>query len=160
MDHQIINILPLNSSPFINVPQHPYGIAVLLKSEFLIIDLFSQGLILFFARFKFFLNKILGFSCFDNPHSMDIHESPVTFITYFSDCPVDLIAAFTLVGRNQRKQGVKNSERPWPLTGGVEREGASGHQEMLITGHEDGSVKFWQASSEYLQVRLYHICFN
>uniref|UniRef100_A0A914ZBB2 Lethal giant larvae homologue 2 domain-containing protein n=1 Tax=Panagrolaimus superbus TaxID=310955 RepID=A0A914ZBB2_9BILA len=135
MDHQIVNILPLNSSPFINVPQHPYGIAVLLKSEFLIIDLFSQG-----------------FSCFDNPHSMDIHESPVTFITYFSDCPVDLIAAFTLVGRNQRKQGVKNSERPWPLTGGVEREGASGHQEMLITGHEDGSVKFWQASSEYLQV--------
>uniref|UniRef100_A0AC35G421 Lethal giant larvae homologue 2 domain-containing protein n=1 Tax=Panagrolaimus sp. PS1159 TaxID=55785 RepID=A0AC35G421_9BILA len=135
MDHQIVNILALNSSPFNTVPQHPYGIAVLLKSEFLIIDLFSQG-----------------FCCFENPFPLDIHESPVTFITYFSDCPVDLIAAFTLVGRNQRKQGVKMSERGWPLTGGVEREGCSGHQEMLITGHEDGSVKFWQASSEYLQI--------
>lgn len=36
--------------------------------------------------------------------------------------------------------------------GGVGRECATGHQEMLLTGHEDGSIKFWQASNEQLQV--------
>ena len=135
MDHSIVAITALNVSPFTNVPQHPYGIAVLLKSDFIIIDLHAQG-----------------FCCFENPYSFDLHESPITYINYFSDCPVDLIAALTLVGRNQRKQGVKMSERPWPITGGLGRECATGHQEMLITGHEDGSLKFWQASSENLQV--------
>ena len=42
---------------------------------------------------------------------MDIHESPVTFLRYISDCPVDLIAALTLVGRNQRRQGVRLSNK-------------------------------------------------
>uniref|UniRef100_A0A183CN94 WD_REPEATS_REGION domain-containing protein n=1 Tax=Globodera pallida TaxID=36090 RepID=A0A183CN94_GLOPA len=35
---------------------------------------------------------------------------------------------------------------------GIGRECATGQQEMLLTGHEDGSIKFWQASSEQLQV--------
>uniref|UniRef100_A0A7E4VTC4 V-SNARE coiled-coil homology domain-containing protein n=1 Tax=Panagrellus redivivus TaxID=6233 RepID=A0A7E4VTC4_PANRE len=135
MDHNILGIVALNPSPFQNVPQLPYGIAVLLKHDFLVIDVNSQG-----------------FSCFENPHAMDIHESPVTKISYFADCPVDLIAALTLVGRNQRKQGVRLSDRPWPVTGGVGRECASGLQEVVITGHEDGSIKFWQASSESLQI--------
>ena len=135
MDHQIVGICGLNPSPFNNTPQHPYAIAVLLKSDFLVIDLNSQA-----------------FCCFDSPYSMDIHESPVTYIKYYADCPVDLIAALTLVGRNQRKQGVKVSDKSWPVTGGIGRDCATGHQEMLITGHEDGSIKFWQASSETLQI--------
>uniref|UniRef100_A0AC34QQY3 V-SNARE coiled-coil homology domain-containing protein n=1 Tax=Panagrolaimus sp. JU765 TaxID=591449 RepID=A0AC34QQY3_9BILA len=135
MDHQIVGICALNASPFNNIPQHPYALAVLLKSDFLVIDLNSQE-----------------FCCFENPNPMDIHESPVSFINYYSDCPVDLIAALTLVGRNQRKQGVKLSDKQWPITGGVGRDCATGHQEMLLTGHEDGSIKFWQASSENLQI--------
>ncbi|KAI6233001.1 WD domain, G-beta repeat protein [Aphelenchoides fujianensis] len=137
MDYTIVDAQPMFSSPYSNVAQLPYAMAVLLKSDFLIIDLVSNG---------------ASYPCFDSPYSMDIHESPVSYMHYISDCPVDLIAALTLVGRNQRRQGVRLSNKPWPITGGVGRECATGHQEIVITGHEDGSVKFWQASGEHLQI--------
>jgi hypothetical protein len=69
----------------------------------------------FICRKKFNFKRILikffsaSYPCFENPYSFDIHESPVTLVKYVSDCPVDLIAALTLVGRNQRRQGVKLS---------------------------------------------------
>ncbi|KAI1721622.1 LLGL2 domain-containing protein [Ditylenchus destructor] len=135
MDHNIVEMCALNSLPFNTVPQLPYGIAVLLKEDLLVID-----------------STMPGYPCFESPYPTDIHESPVTYLAYYADCPVDLIAALTLVGRNQRRQGVRLSEKPWPINGGVGRECATGQQEILLTGHEDGSIKFWQASSENLQV--------
>uniref|UniRef100_A0A914BVM7 V-SNARE coiled-coil homology domain-containing protein n=1 Tax=Acrobeloides nanus TaxID=290746 RepID=A0A914BVM7_9BILA len=133
MDHPIIAICPLNSSPFSNIPQHPAAIGVLLKNDLIVVDLTTPG-----------------YPCFESPYPMDIHESPVTYVAYFSDCPVDLTAALILVGRNQRRQGARVSDKPFPITGGMERECATGHQELLLTGHEDGSLKFWHASSENL----------
>ncbi|VDM49782.1 unnamed protein product [Toxocara canis] len=88
MDHPLIAFVPLTSSPYANVPQHPFAVAVLLKSDLLVIDLNSPG-----------------YPCFENLNPMDIHESPVTFLKYFSNCPVDLIGALTLVGCKQRRQG-------------------------------------------------------
>ncbi|KAL3098840.1 hypothetical protein niasHT_024594 [Heterodera trifolii] len=135
MDHPIVSMLPLHASPYASAAQHPHAMVVLLRNDLLVVDMQAQG-----------------YPCFEVPHPMDLHESPVTMIKYFSDCPVELIAALTLVGRNQRRQGVRLSERPWPLNGGIGRECATGQQEMLLTGHEDGSIKFWQASSEQLQI--------
>ncbi len=40
----------------------------------------------------------------------------------------------------------------WPITGGEWGTSASGDAEVIITGHQDGSVKFWDASSENLQI--------
>ncbi|CAI2322954.1 unnamed protein product [Caenorhabditis sp. 36 PRJEB53466] len=40
----------------------------------------------------------------------------------------------------------------WPITGGLGRECATGHQELLVTGHKDGSLKFWQETGEHLQI--------
>lgn len=79
---------------------------------------------------------------------------------------VDLIAALTLAGRHQRRQGcerkspkpfpskliVESKNNPYIVTGGVARECATGYQEIIITGHEDGSLKFWHASGEALQI--------
>ncbi|VDK51516.1 unnamed protein product [Anisakis simplex] len=133
MDHPMIAFVPLLSSPYTNVPQHPFALAVLLKNDLLVIDMNTPG-----------------YPCFENLNPIDIHESPVTLIKYFSNCPIDLIGALTLVGCKQRKQGF--SDKPWPITGGTSRECATGHQELLLTGHEDGSLKFWQASGEHLQI--------
>ncbi|KAI3413421.1 hypothetical protein GPALN_010914 [Globodera pallida] len=144
MDHQIVSMLPLQASPYASAALHPIAMAVLLRNDLLVVDMQGQG-----------------YPCFEVPHPMDLHESPIfcklkkmmrCAHRYFSDCPVELIAALTLVGRNQRRQGVRLSERPWPINGGIGRECATGQQEMLLTGHEDGSIKFWQASSEQLQV--------
>ena len=57
---------------------------------------------------------------------------------------------FRLVGCNARTKGY--SERAWPITGGSWGKGACAYAEVLITGHADGSVRFWDASSLSLQV--------
>uniref|UniRef100_A0A1I8BFW4 WD_REPEATS_REGION domain-containing protein n=1 Tax=Meloidogyne hapla TaxID=6305 RepID=A0A1I8BFW4_MELHA len=116
MDHAIVEMVPLNNSPYASVAQLPHAIAVLLKNDLLIVDIQAQG-----------------YPCFEVPHPMDLHESPVTLLkleNFYSN--------------------FKNIK--YLFLGGVGRECATGHQEMLLTGHEDGSVKFWQASSEQLQV--------
>uniref|UniRef100_A0A1I7XNF9 LLGL domain-containing protein n=1 Tax=Heterorhabditis bacteriophora TaxID=37862 RepID=A0A1I7XNF9_HETBA len=103
------------SVPFSSCPQQPHAVAVLLKSELMVIDLQTPG-----------------YPCVESPHAMDIHESPVTCLAYYSDCPSDLIGALTLVGCKQRKKGYSN--RAWPVNGGVGRECATGHQELVLTG--------------------------
>jgi len=44
------------------------------------------------------------------------------------------------------------SDKSWPITGGEWGSSASGNAELVITGHQDGTVKFWDASSENLQL--------
>ncbi|VDM80215.1 unnamed protein product, partial [Strongylus vulgaris] len=95
-----------------------------------------------------------GYPCIESPHAMDLHEAPITCVAYYSDCPSDLIGALTLVGCKQRRKGY--SERAWPVNGGIGRECAAGHQELIITGHKDGTIRFWQASGENLQI-LYRL---
>lgn len=43
MDHSIIELNPLYLSPFKSSPQFPYAVAVLLKSDFLLVDLATNG---------------------------------------------------------------------------------------------------------------------
>ncbi|KAK0426103.1 hypothetical protein QR680_009535 [Steinernema hermaphroditum] len=134
MDHQLVSFVTLCAQPFSNAPQQPYAVAVLLKSDFLVIDLHSPG-----------------YPCFECPYPMDVHESPVTCVEYYSECPVDLIAALVMEGRKQRRQ-IQFSDKQWPVMGGIGRECATSHEELLLTGHEDGSIKFWHASGEHLSV--------
>ena len=42
----------------------------------------------------------------------------------------------------------------WPVSGGVESASADAgcsYQELVVTGHEDGSVRFWDASATSMQ---------
>ncbi|EYB80807.1 hypothetical protein Y032_0399g739 [Ancylostoma ceylanicum] len=137
MDHPILSFVTLPQVPFASCPQQPHALAVLLKGELMVIDLLTAG-----------------YPCMESPHAMDLHEVPITCVAYYSDCPSDLIGALTLVGCKQRRKGY--SDRPWPVSGGIGRECAAGHQELILTGHKDGTVRFWQASGENLQI-LYRL---
>ncbi len=122
MDHPVVEVLPLCALPYPYLSQLPYAMAVLLKEDLLMVDLQANG-----------------YPCFESPHPFDLSESPVTALKYYADCPIDLIAALTLVGRAQRQkqqQGAASrlSEKEWPLTGGVGRECARGFEELLLTG--------------------------
>uniref|UniRef100_A0A1I7V5R1 WD_REPEATS_REGION domain-containing protein n=1 Tax=Loa loa TaxID=7209 RepID=A0A1I7V5R1_LOALO len=132
-DHPLITFAALNASPYSSVSQQPFGVVVLMKHDLRVIDL-----------------TIPGYPCHENVSPMDIHESRVRCICYFSNCPLDLLGALAIVGSKQRRQGF--SDKPWPIAGGSGRDCAMGHQELLLTGHEDGSIKFWQASGEHLQI--------
>uniref|UniRef100_A0A673HGF2 Syntaxin-binding protein 5-like n=1 Tax=Sinocyclocheilus rhinocerous TaxID=307959 RepID=A0A673HGF2_9TELE len=78
-----------------------------------------------------------NFPIFENPYPMDIHESPVTCTAYFADCPPDIIPVVL---------------ETWPVSGGTWTVGSQTYPEIIITGHADGSIKFWDATAITLQM--------
>lgn len=135
MEHPVVDFIVMCESPWCNDMQEPYAIAVLLQNDLVIIDLTSTG-----------------FPCFDSPYSMDLHDSPVTCCTYFADCPSDLVPAFYSVGRHTQSRKPGTSDKEWPVTGGSWAPASCSYCEIIITGHQDGSVKFWDAGSGSLLV--------
>ncbi|XP_076162107.1 syntaxin-binding protein tomosyn isoform X8 [Ptiloglossa arizonensis] len=134
MEHNVIDFITLCESPWTSDYQDPYAVVVLLQNDLVVIDLLTPG-----------------FPCFENPYPMDIHESPVTCCVYFADCPSDLVPAFYSVGsKSQKKTGF--SEKDWPISGGEWSSSSSSYNEIIVTGHADGSIKFWDASAGTLQV--------
>lgn len=93
-----------------------------------------------------------GFPPFESPYPMDLHESPVTCCTYVADCPSDIVPAFYAVGRAALARRSGYSDREWPVCGGEWEPASISYSEIIITGHQDGSVKFWDASAGTLQV--------
>ncbi|XP_039304463.1 syntaxin-binding protein 5 isoform X1 [Solenopsis invicta] len=134
MEHNVVDFITLCDSPWASDFQDPYAVVVLLQNDLVVIDLLTTG-----------------FPCFENPYPMDIHESPVTCCAYFADCPSDLVPAFYSVGsKSQKKTGF--SEKEWPISGGEWSSSSSSYNEIILTGHADGSIKFWDASAGTLQV--------
>ncbi|XP_053598537.1 syntaxin-binding protein 5 isoform X6 [Microplitis demolitor] len=134
MEHNVVDFITLCDSPYTSDFQDPYAVVVLLQNDLVVIDLLTPG-----------------FPCFENPYPMDLHESAVTCCAYFADCPSDLVPAFYSVGsKSQKKTGF--SEKEWPISGGEWSPNSSSYNEIIITGHADGSLKFWDASAGSLQV--------
>ncbi|XP_071995132.1 syntaxin-binding protein 5-like isoform X8 [Engystomops pustulosus] len=133
MDHPIVDFLTLCETPYPNEFQEPYAVVVLMERDFIVVDLTQSN-----------------FPIFENPYSMDIHESPVTCTEYFADCPHEFILVLYALGAKHKKSGYSNKE--WPITGGVWNLGTTAYPEIIVTGHADGSVKFWDASATSLQM--------
>ncbi|KAJ8004540.1 hypothetical protein DPEC_G00137340 [Dallia pectoralis] len=133
MDHPIVEFLVLCDTPYSNEVQDPYAVVVLLEKDFIVVDL-SQS----------------NFPIFENPYPMDIHESPVTCTAYFAECPPDIIPILYSIGAKQKKTGY--SQKEWPVSGGTWTLGSQTYPEIIVTGHADGTVKFWDASAITLQM--------
>ncbi|GBL82416.1 Syntaxin-binding protein 5 [Araneus ventricosus] len=134
MEHSIIDFITLCETPWPGDYQDPYAIIVLLYNDLVVIDLTSPG-----------------YPCYQNPYPMDLHESPVTSCSYFADCPNDLIPALYSTGTKGKKNQCF-SEKDWPVDGGSWGISTLSYPEVIITGHADGSLKFWDASSVSLQI--------
>ncbi|KAM6969427.1 syntaxin-binding protein 5 isoform 3-T3 [Tautogolabrus adspersus] len=133
MDYPIVDFLTLCETPYPSDFQEPYAVVVLLEKDLVVIDLGQ-----------------IGYPIFENPYPLSIHESPVTCCEYFADCPAELIPALYSVGSRQKRQGY--SKKEWPISGGNWGQGSQSYPEIIITGHADGSIKFWDASALMLQV--------
>uniref|UniRef100_A0A7N6C3A7 Syntaxin-binding protein 5-like n=1 Tax=Anabas testudineus TaxID=64144 RepID=A0A7N6C3A7_ANATE len=133
MDYPIVDFLTLCETPYPNDYQEAYAVVVLLEKDLVVIDLGQ-----------------IGYPIFENPYPLGIHESPVTCCEYFADCPAELIPALYSIGSRQKRQGY--SKKEWPISGGNWGQGAQSYPEIIITGHADGSIKFWDASALMLQV--------
>ncbi|XP_047466842.1 syntaxin-binding protein 5 isoform X3 [Mugil cephalus] len=133
MDYPIVDFLTLCETPYPNDFQEPYAVVVLLEKDLVVIDLGQ-----------------IGYPIFENPYPLTVHESPVTCCEYFADCPDEIIPALYSVGSRQKRQGF--SKKEWPISGGNWGQGTQSYPEIIITGHADGSIKFWDASALMLQV--------
>ncbi|XP_059907192.1 syntaxin-binding protein 5 isoform X3 [Gadus macrocephalus] len=133
MDYPIVEFLTLCETPYSNDVQEPYAVVVLLEKDLVVIDLGQ-----------------IGYPIFESPYPLSIHESPVTCCEYFADCPAELIAALYSVGSRQKRQGY--SKKEWPISGGNWGQGTQSYPEIVITGHADGSLKFWDASALMFQM--------
>ncbi|XP_029559018.1 syntaxin-binding protein 5-like isoform X2 [Salmo trutta] len=133
MDHPIVEFLVLCDTPYSNEIQDPYAVVVLLEKDFIVVDLTQSN-----------------FPIFENPYPMDIHESPVTCTAYFAECPPDIIPILYSIGAKQKKTGYSHKE--WPVSGGTWTLGSQTYPEIIVTGHADGTVKFWDASAITLQM--------
>ena len=88
-----------------------------------------------------------GWPVFVMPYLNPIHASAITCITQVSDVTPGIIERIAEVGKNDLAG--KISARDWPISGGAlsdEGQKAEAGRDILLTGHEDGSVKLWTCS--------------
>lgn len=133
MDHNIVDFLVISATPWQCDFQDPKALVILLDKDLVIIDLISNGL-----------------PTMEFPHPVDIHSSPVTCLHYFTDTTSDLLPGLYQVAASKPKKSISNLK--WPLDGGVYSvENCVGSPELMVTGHVDGIVKFWDASTASLR---------
>lgn len=81
-------------------------------------------------------------SQFKLPYLYSVHSSPITFSQIYSDISDSLVEKLRKIGLKQNVG--KYSFRDWPVQGGFLKEKTySANNVILITGHENGSVRIW-----------------
>ncbi|XP_044758533.1 lethal(2) giant larvae protein isoform X2 [Coccinella septempunctata] len=80
------------------------------------------------------------------PYLVTLHASAITCSQYVSGVPEELWNLLKDAGRAQTSHLYSN--KPWPIDGGDllhPKENDRPRRELLLTGHEDGTVRFWNA---------------
>ncbi|XP_063595424.1 lethal(2) giant larvae protein homolog 1-like [Penaeus indicus] len=81
---------------------------------------------------------------FAAPYLASLHSSAITCLCLVSGIMPDIYEKIKEAGS---KQQVGLSTRPWPINGGILQSSDPPKQrDLLLTGHEDGTVQFWDAS--------------
>lgn len=112
----------------------PVALVVLAEEELVVVDLSSEE-----------------WPSFALPCLSSLHSSAITCTNHFANVPRGMWDRLLDAGRTQ---SAACSAKPWPLVGGrVTGEEPSQH-DLLVTGHEDGSVRFWDASGSCLRQLL------
>ncbi|XP_046918494.2 LLGL domain-containing protein l(2)gl [Dermatophagoides farinae] len=91
---------------------------------------------------------------FKLPYLACLHSSPITYSQYCFDVKTDIYNRISESG--DAESNVKYSPNIWPIDGGIAAISGSGlsineSHHLLITGHEDGTVRFWDASTKSLK---------
>ncbi|KAM8825583.1 lethal(2) giant larvae protein homolog 1 [Synchiropus picturatus] len=105
----------------------PSALVVLLEEELVVIDLETPG-----------------WPTVPSPYLAPLHSSAITCSCHISSVPPKLWERIVNAGKAQ--QGREPTHRKWPICGGTNLAPPPKLQELLLTGHEDGTVRFWDAS--------------
>ncbi|KAE8741158.1 hypothetical protein FOCC_FOCC013321 [Frankliniella occidentalis] len=83
------------------------------------------------------------------PYLVSVHASSVTCSQYVSDVSPELWEKIEACGKKQMEGQFSNKK--WPIDGGVITDEKPEPRDLLLTGHEDGSVRFWAAGGVALR---------
>uniref|UniRef100_A0A8C8HFB6 Lethal giant larvae homologue 2 domain-containing protein n=1 Tax=Oncorhynchus tshawytscha TaxID=74940 RepID=A0A8C8HFB6_ONCTS len=100
-------------------PDHigdPSALVVLVEEELVVIDLQTEG-----------------WPVIQTPYLVPLHCSAITCSHHVSAIPLKMWERVLSAG-------------PWPITGGQNLSPDAPQRDLLLTGHEDGTVRFWDAS--------------
>nr|XP_006817104.1 PREDICTED: lethal(2) giant larvae protein homolog 1-like isoform X3 [Saccoglossus kowalevskii] len=111
----------------------PHSLVVLVEEELVVIDLQSEG-----------------WPTFNKPYLASLHASAITTTTHCSNVPNDVWEKIQKAGETQMAQTF--SQREWPINGGKNLSEEPMSKDLLLTGHEDGTVRFWDASTVALKL--------
>uniref|UniRef100_A0A8C3AZ15 LLGL scribble cell polarity complex component 2 n=1 Tax=Cyclopterus lumpus TaxID=8103 RepID=A0A8C3AZ15_CYCLU len=104
----------------------PSALVVLVEEELVVIDLQTEG-----------------WPVIQTPYLVPLHSSAITCSHHVSAIPLKLWERVLAAGDLQSKH---YSKEPWPITGGQNLAPDPPQRDLLLTGHEDGTVRFWDAS--------------
>uniref|UniRef100_A0A3B5MK30 Lethal giant larvae homologue 2 domain-containing protein n=1 Tax=Xiphophorus couchianus TaxID=32473 RepID=A0A3B5MK30_9TELE len=109
-------------------PHHtePSALVVLVEEELVVIDLQTEG-----------------WPVIQTPYLVPLHSSAITCSHHVSAIPLKLWERIIAAGVVQNTQ---YSKKLWPITGGQNLAPDPPQRDLLLTGHEDGTVRFWDAS--------------
>uniref|UniRef100_A0A8C9XET8 LLGL scribble cell polarity complex component 2 n=1 Tax=Sander lucioperca TaxID=283035 RepID=A0A8C9XET8_SANLU len=110
-------------------PQHtdPSALVVLVEEELVVIDLQTEG-----------------WPVIQTPYLVPLHSSAITCSHHVSAIPLKLWERVIVLLLNFSFP--LSSMQPWPITGGQNLAPDPPQRDLLLTGHEDGTVRFWDAS--------------
>ncbi|NXH15920.1 L2GL2 protein, partial [Bucco capensis] len=110
----------------------PSAMVVLAEEELVVIDL-----------------RTAGWPAIHPPYLASLHCSAITCSHHVSNIPLKLWERIISAGS---KQNINYSTMPWPIDGGTNIAPDPPQRDLLLTGHEDGTVRFWDASGVCLHL--------
>uniref|UniRef100_A0A3B3Z4Z6 Lethal giant larvae homologue 2 domain-containing protein n=1 Tax=Poecilia mexicana TaxID=48701 RepID=A0A3B3Z4Z6_9TELE len=120
---RIIDFFVTRDGPYATLD---HALVVLVEEELVVIDLQTEG-----------------WPVIQTPYLVPLHSSAITCSHHVSAIPLKLWERIIAAGVVQNTQ---YSKKPWPITGGQNLAPDPPQRDLLLTGHEDGTVRFWDAS--------------
>lgn len=98
--------------------------------------------------------KLEGWPLYEVPYLHSVHASAITCLAQVTQVASSVMENLHRHrGSSGQQASSAMSSNPWPVTGGVlsaVKTDASSQQGLLLTGHEDGSVRFWGLAGNVL----------
>ncbi|CAO2643423.1 Lethal(2) giant larvae protein homolog 1 [Lemmus lemmus] len=130
---RVIDFFTVHSTQPEDEFDNPQALAVLLEEELVVLDLQTPG-----------------WPAVPAPYLAPLHSSAITCSAHVANVPSKLWARIVSAGERQSPQPA-SSALSWPITGGRNLAQEPSQRGLLLTGHEDGTVRFWDASGVALR---------
>eukprot|EP00002_Diphylleia_rotans_P023622 TRINITY_DN4647_c0_g1_i3.p1 TRINITY_DN4647_c0_g1~~TRINITY_DN4647_c0_g1_i3.p1 ORF type:complete len:992 (+),score=146.86 TRINITY_DN4647_c0_g1_i3:51-3026(+) len=129
------DILTTSSNPWANGPDDP-NVLVVLPVE---------------GGLQFYKIQQHGYPPLSVPSIFLLQNAQITSVEYVHDCPPEFLDDLLLLVQELEKDRIASIVENWPMKqGGRFSESFSSETALLITGHADGSIRFWNVSSVYI----------